>query len=135
MDEADRLCDRIAIVDHGQLVALDSPLKLKASIPGKNLIEASFHEIPTGWTQTLEALPDVVEVKAEDHIFRIASHNGPRTTVALMDAARKAEVVVGSLSVQSTSLDDVFVHYTGRQLRDALQAPAAKDSPFMMRRG
>ena len=42
MDEADKLCDRIAIVDHGELKALDSPLKLKASIPGKNVLEVSF---------------------------------------------------------------------------------------------
>jgi len=72
MDEADRLCDRLAIVDHGKLVALDTPAALKASIPGR---------------------------AAED-----------------------------------TSLDDVFVHYTGRALRDALQQPSAMDSPFMLRR-
>ena len=46
MDEADKLCDRIAIVDHGELMALDSPLKLKASIPGKNMLEASFSSVP-----------------------------------------------------------------------------------------
>ncbi len=46
MDEADRLCDRIAIVDHGKLVALDSPLKLKASIPSQNAIEVSFSTVP-----------------------------------------------------------------------------------------
>jgi ABC-2 type transport system ATP-binding protein len=72
MDEADKLCDRIAIVDHGTLVALDSPEALKASIPGR-------------------------------------------------DAA-------------TVTLDDVFVHYTGRDLRDALQEPSAADSPFMIRR-
>ena len=72
MDEADRLCDRVAIVDHGKLVALDTPAALKASIPGRS--------------------PDDV------------------------------------------TLDDVFVHYTGRALRDALQAPSAMDSPFMIRR-
>ena len=72
MDEADKLCDRIAIVDHGKLVALDTPRALKASIPG-----------------------------------------------------REAETV---------TLDDVFVHYTGHDLRDALQAPSAMDSPFVMRR-
>lgn len=134
MDEADRLCDRIAIVDHGKLVALDSPLKLKASVPGKNVIEVSFSSIPDGWLQVLEGLPDVAEVKSEDHIFRIASHNGSRTAVALMDAARSADTAIASLSVQSTTLDDVFVHYTGRQLRDGLQAPVASDSPFIMRR-
>jgi ABC-2 type transport system ATP-binding protein len=135
MDEADKLCDRIAIVDHGKLVALDSPLKLKASIPGKNVIEVSFVSKPAGWARTLEALPEVAEVQAEDHVYRIASHNGPRTTVALMDAAREAEVTIASLSVQSTTLDDVFVHYTGRQLRDALQAPDTRESRYMIRKG
>jgi ABC-2 type transport system ATP-binding protein len=122
MDEADKLCDRIAIVDHGKLVALDSPLKLKASIPGKNVLEVSLSSVPPGWLETVKALPDVAEVKADDHVFRISSNNGPRTTVALMEAARLAGLVVASLSVQSTTLDDVFVHYTGHQLRDALQS-------------
>jgi ABC-2 type transport system ATP-binding protein len=131
MDEADKLCDRIAIVDHGKLVALDSPLKLKASIPGKNILEVSFSDVPPGWRATLEALADVAEVRADDHVFRISSHNGPRTTVELMEAARQAGIAVVSLSVQSTTLDDVFVHYTGHQLRDALQS-APKYSPEFM---
>jgi len=135
MDEADKLCDRIAIVDHGKLVALDSPLKLKASIPGKNILEVSFSSTPQNWMETLRSLADVAEVKSDENVFRISSHNGPRTTVALMEAARNANAGVASLSVQSTTLDDVFVHYTGHQLRDALQAPSAADSPFVMRRG
>ncbi len=134
MDEADKLCDRIAIVDHGKLVALDSPLKLKASIPGKNILEVSFSGVPQNWMERLKALPEVAEVKAEENIFRISSHNGPRTTVALMEAARDSNATIASLSVQSTSLDDVFVHYTGHQLRDMLQAPAAANSPFIMQR-
>ncbi|MDR3569066.1 MAG: ATP-binding cassette domain-containing protein [Syntrophobacteraceae bacterium] len=134
MDEADKLCDRIAIVDHGKLVALDSPLRLKASVPGKNVIEVSFLHTPQGWTGVLESLPDVAEVKSEDNIYRISSHNGSRTTVALMEAVRSVDVAIASLSVQSTTLDDVFVHYTGRQLRDALQAPPASDSRFLMKR-
>ena len=73
MDEADRLCDRIAIVDHGKLVALDAPAALKASVPGSNVIEAQFENPPADWEQRLR------------------------------------------------TLDDVFVHYTGRQLRDELQ--------------
>ncbi len=134
MDEADKLCDRIAIVDHGKLVALDSPLKLKASIPGKNILEVSFSDVPAGWRETLSALPEVVEVKAVDHVFRISSNNGPRTTVELMAAVRQAGVALTSLSVQSTTLDDVFVHYTGHQLRDALQSAPAYSSAFMYER-
>src|SRR6202041_1753532 len=52
MDEADKLCDRIAIVDHGKLVALDTPLKLKASIPGKNVLEVSFAGATPQWLET-----------------------------------------------------------------------------------
>jgi ABC-2 type transport system ATP-binding protein len=135
MDEADKLCDRIAIVDHGKLVALDSPLKLKASIPGKNILEVSFSGVPQNWMGTLKNLPEVAEVKADENVFRISSHNGPRTTVALMEAARTANATVTSLSVQSTTLDDVFVHYTGHQLRDMLQTPSASNSPFLLQRG
>ena len=121
MDEADRLCDRIAIVDHGKLVALDSPMKLKASIPAASFLEVSFSAVPTGWLETLRRLPHVEDVIVHEHIFRIASHNGPRTTIELMEAARRAGLEVASLAVQSTTLDDVFTHYTGRQLRDELQ--------------
>jgi len=131
MDEADKLCDRVAIVDHGKVVALDSPLKLKASIPGKNILEVSFSDVPPGWEEALRRLPEVAEVKSDDHVFRILSNNGPRTTIELMESARAAGISVASLSVQSTTLDDVFVHYTRHLLRDSLQAATAYDSTFM----
>src|SRR6476620_7971390 len=135
MDEADKLCDRIAIVDHGKLVALDSPMKLKASISGTNVLEASFSEPPADWEARLSTLPFVDAVSGEGSVYRISSSNGPGTTLALMEMASAANVTVHSLSVQSTTLDDVFVHYTGRALRDALQEASAADSPFMLRRG
>jgi ABC-2 type transport system ATP-binding protein len=131
MDEADKLCDRIAIVDHGELKALDSPLNLKASIPGKNVIEVSFAAAPPEWRGTLERLPDVDRVTGQDQVFRIWTANGPATTMALMDTAAQAGVPVHSLSIQSTTLDDVFVHYAGRVLRDALQEAAVSDFSFI----
>jgi ABC-2 type transport system ATP-binding protein len=135
MDEADKLCDRIAIVDHGELKALDSPLKLKTSIPGKNTLEVGFSDVPAAWTEQLERLPDVQSVAGEDHVFRIVTLNGPKTTLALMETAAAAGIAVQSLSVQSTTLDDVFVHYTGRALRDALQDVNPMDRQgFMVRR-
>src|SRR3984885_3860788 len=73
MDEADKLCDRIAIIDHGKMMSLDSPLKLKASSPGKNVLEAGFSRVPPGWDAVLKALPEVVEVKGADSVFRISS--------------------------------------------------------------
>jgi ABC-2 type transport system ATP-binding protein len=134
MDEADKLCDRIAIVDHGDLKALDSPLKLKASIPGKNTLEVSFSSTPPGWQERLERLPEVESVTAHENVFRIATGNGPATTLALMELASNEGLTVQSLSVQSTTLDDVFVHYTGRALRDALQEANPMDRAPMLRR-
>ena len=118
MDEADRLCDRIAIVDHGHLVALDTPMKLKASVPGSNVIEVQFKHIPDEWEKVLNALPGVESVQHEGAgMYRILS-SAASTVTALVEASLSAEVEIKSLSAQSTTLDDVFVHYTGRQLRD-----------------
>jgi ABC-2 type transport system ATP-binding protein len=119
MDEADRLCDRVAIVDHGKLVALDSPLALKANVPGTNVIEAQFLHAPADWRQELEKLEDVTSVQPVGaDMYRILSSNGSKTTTELVELAVRSNVQVKSLSVQNTTLDDVFVHYTGRQLRD-----------------
>jgi ABC-2 type transport system ATP-binding protein len=122
MDEADRLCDRIAIVDHGKLVALDAPMALKASVPGSNVIEAQFENPPEGWEQRLHALADVTSVQHEGAgMYRVLTGNGSHTTTQLVELAVQSGIQVKSLSVQNTTLDDVFVHYTGRQLRDELQ--------------
>ncbi len=121
MDEADRLCNRIAIVDHGKLVALDTPEALKASVPGSNVIEVQFDNPPADWEQRLQALPDVTSVQNESAgMFRVLTSNGSRTTTSLVEMAVEAGVPVRTLTVQNTTLDDVFVHYTGRQLRDEL---------------
>jgi len=117
MDEADRLCDRIAIVDHGKLVALDTPMALKASVPGSNVIEAQFENPPADWDERLHALSDVTSVQHEG----VLTGSGSRTTTELVEMSVERKVPVKSLSVQNTTLDDVFVHYTGRQLRDELQ--------------
>jgi ABC-2 type transport system ATP-binding protein len=124
MDEADRLCGRVAIVDHGHLMALDSPMRLKASVPGKNVLEVSFRPpIPFDWPATLERLPGVGRVSGDPPVFRITSDDGPTTTMAMLEAAERAGIVARSLAVQSTTLDDVFVHYAGRGLRDELHVP------------
>jgi len=121
MDEADRLCNRIAIVDHGKLVALDIPEALKASVPGSNVIEVQFDKPPADWEQRLRALPEVTSVQHEAAgMYRVLTANGSRTTTALVEMAVDAGVPVRTLTVQNTTLDDVFVHYTGRQLRDEL---------------
>ncbi len=120
MDEADNLCDRIAIVDHGKLVALDTPIALKASVPEANVVEAQFTNEPADWAERLERLGCVTSVEARsDGVYRLLTSDGSITTTQLVEAvAASRGTTVKSLSVENTTLDDVFVFYTGRQLRD-----------------
>jgi ABC-2 type transport system ATP-binding protein len=127
MDEADRLCDRIAIVDHGKLAALDSPSRLKDSVPGTDVVEAEFENAPADWIDQLHHLPAVIDVKDQNGVVHISSHDGPSLVGALMDTARDKKVTVRRVTVQGTTLEDVFLHYTGRQLRDEVAAGAKLD--------
>jgi ABC-2 type transport system ATP-binding protein len=133
MDEADKLCERIAIVDHGKLAALDTPPNLKDSVPGTDVVEAEFDQAPKGWHEELEKLAQAASVTQRDGVVHIASHDGPTTVAALMDLARARHVKVRKVTVQSTTLDDVFLHYTGRELRDVAHAGAGYDISHLYR--
>jgi ABC-2 type transport system ATP-binding protein len=119
MDEADRLCDRIAIVDHGKLVALDTPMALKASVPGSNVVEVQFMQESPEWPSQLNQLAGVTSVEPQSAgMYRLLTSNGSLTTTQLVEMTTSRGSTIKSLNVQNTTLDDVFVHYTGRQLRD-----------------
>ncbi|HZD49870.1 MAG TPA: ATP-binding cassette domain-containing protein, partial [Silvibacterium sp.] len=119
MDEADHLCDRIAIVDHGKLVALDTPMALKASVPGTNVVEAQFTHESAEWPDRLKQLAGVTSVESHGSaMYKLHTSDGSLTTTQLVEMAVGSGEIIKSLSVQTTTLDDVFVHYTGRQLRD-----------------
>ncbi|MGA7521740.1 MAG: ATP-binding cassette domain-containing protein [Acidobacteriaceae bacterium] len=119
MDEADNLCDRIAIIDHGKLVALDTPLSLKSSIPGSSVVEVKFNKDADDRKARLEQLAGVTNVESHGSgEYRIMTADGSLTTTQLVQMATAAGDPLRSLNVQNTTLDDVFVYYTGRQLRD-----------------
>jgi len=124
MEEADKLCDRIAIVDHGTLVALGTPLELKQGVPGANVVEVHFDRETEEWQSRLEKLDGVTSVQAQSAgFYRVLTSSGSKTTMQLVELAASLGETVTSLSVQNTTLDDVFVHYTGRQLRDETVKP------------
>jgi ABC-2 type transport system ATP-binding protein len=124
MEEADKLCDRIAIVDHGNLVALGSPIELKNSVPGANVVEVHFDRETESWQKRLEGLEGVTNVQAESAgFYRVLTSSGSKTTMQLVELAASLGETLTSLSVQNTTLDDVFIHYTGRQLRDETVKP------------
>jgi ABC-2 type transport system ATP-binding protein len=130
MEEADTLCDRIAIVDHGKLVALGTPIELKHSVPGENVVEVHFGRDAGDWQARLEKLEGVTNVQAESAgYYRVLTSSGSKTTMQLVELATSLGETLTSLSVQNTTLDDVFVHYTGRQLRDELVKPPAFSLP------
>jgi len=119
MDEADRLCDRIAIVDHGKLVALDTPLALKATVPGSSVVEVQLGHESAELQERLERLPGVTSVESHANgMYRLLTSDGPLATTQLVEMAVAGGETIKGLSVQNTTLDDVFVYYTGRQLRD-----------------
>ena len=119
MEEADRLCDRIAIVDHGTLVALGTPLELKQSVPGSDVVEVQFATERPDWPERLARLSGVTDVQSQSaDVYRVLTSNGSKTTTQLVEMTVALGDPLTSLSVQNTTLDDVFVHYTGRQLRD-----------------
>ena len=124
MEEADKLCDRIAIVDHGKLVALGTPVELKNSVAGANVIEVQFARESERWPELLDKLTGVTSVQPESAgFYRVLTRSGSKTTMELVAMATEMGEALASLSVQNTTLDDVFVHYTGRQLRDEQVKP------------
>jgi ABC-2 type transport system ATP-binding protein len=130
MEEADKLCDRIAIVDHGKLVALGTPIELKHSVPGANVVEVHFDRETPEWQKRLEGLEGVTSVQAESAgFYRVLTSSGSKTTMQLVELAASLGETLTSLSVQNTTLDDVFVHYTGRQLRDEQVKPPVFTMP------
>ena len=124
MEEADKLCDRIAIVDHGKLVALGTPVELKNSVAGANVVEVHFDRETEEWQGRLKKLEGVTSVQPESAgFYRVLTTSGSKTTMQMVEMAASLGETLTSLSVQNTTLDDVFIHYTGRQLRDEQVKP------------
>ncbi len=116
MDEAERLCDRIAIVDHGEIIALGSPQELIAGLGGEHVIEISLDgERPDA---VLEALPGVRSLGREGPAIRLTVSEPHVTLPALLSELSKAAIELTSLTTRHASLEDVFVSLTGRHLRD-----------------
>jgi ABC-2 type transport system ATP-binding protein len=123
MDEAERLCDRIAIVDHGKVIALGSPRELIAQIGGDHLVEVAFEGGQPDDAE-LRVLPGVVAVRREDDASCLTVAAPHVTIPALLELLQKRALGLARLTTRHASLEDVFVTLTGRHLRDD-QAPAA----------
>jgi ABC-2 type transport system ATP-binding protein len=135
MDEADRLCDRLAIVDRGRIVALGTPRELKASVPGKDTLTLQFMtEVDDALLEVLKALPEVHAAGREEiHTVRIILNGDVVPLEGLTDVARNHHNKVRSVTLVEPTLEDVFIHYTGRGLRDSASETYSYAIPRMMR--
>ena len=119
MEEADQLCRRAAIVDHGRVLALDSPAQLKRSVPGGYLIELKNRgALSETFVTSLQSLPGVVEVKTDEGRVRIYADHAEGVLASAMRLAADQNVVITDAHVAEPSLENLFLHLTGRSLRE-----------------
>ena len=116
MDEADRLCDRLAIIDQGRLLALDTPRALKAKAPGGTLIELVLDGDSAPTAEIAETINGVSRVEARDGVLRAHSTRGGQILPALIEAAETAGRTVTDIHLLPPSLETLFVSLTGRKL-------------------
>ncbi len=119
LEEADELCERLAIIDHGELVAQGTPESLKAEI-GKDVVSVELHGADAERTQqVIGELPGLDRVIAEQDALALFVENGAASIAEIVRRLDTADVEVGAISVSRPSLDDVFLEATGRRLEGA----------------
>jgi ABC-2 type transport system ATP-binding protein len=118
MDEAERLCDRVAVVDHGRVIALGTPAELIARLGGDHLIEFVVTDGQTLAEESLAALPAVVSVRREDEAYVLAVTAPHVALPALLVKLQAEGHQLTRLTTRHASLEDVFVTLTGRHLRE-----------------
>jgi ABC-2 type transport system ATP-binding protein len=117
MDEADRMADRVAIIDHGQLLILDTPEALKRTVGEGDVLEIELREDPTG--QALKALvPIVPQVTTSNHTLVIRGRSVVELLPAILEGLRGVNASPGEVRLRANSLEDVFLALTGRRLRE-----------------
>lgn len=134
MDEADALCDRIAIIDHGSIKVMDTPAALKHTLGGDRVDFRFDNGTPEDIAKAVDivrALPFVTEIAPnEDGGYRAVVTNGEAAVPRIFEALSEHPVRIGAISLKRPSLDDVFLHYTGRELRES---GGGKDEAFRTR--
>ena len=119
MEEADKLCDRIGIIDHGKIQAIDKPQDMKNAL-GNEVIVFSINDtsVSDSIIKTLKETEFVQEVTIKDNKITVFSSKGAEVATMLFNLSSTLGIQIKSISITPPSLDDVFLSYTGRELRD-----------------
>jgi ABC-2 type transport system ATP-binding protein len=119
MEEADALCQRLAIVDHGRVIAAGTPSQLKASIPGGFVLRLRFGNLTADLLQRLRVLPGVREVRAADSTGAdVYADRGGSLIPEIANLASNSSAELSDVHISEPSLENLFLHHTGRSLRD-----------------
>jgi ABC-2 type transport system ATP-binding protein len=118
MEEAERLCDRVAIVDHGRVIALGTPRELVASLSAEHVVEFATAPDAPVLEEALRRVDGVEAAVRRDDTYRIRAAELHRTVPALLAELHRQGVQLTELRTHSATLEDVFVELTGRHLRD-----------------
>ena len=117
MEEADSLCDRIAIIDHGHIVKIGSPEELKASIGG-DVITVTVREREPDISSNIARLDLVRDVKQTDGAYRVKVKLGEEAAPRIMDLIRSKGLHVTKIALTKPTLDEAYLEFTGRELRE-----------------
>jgi ABC-2 type transport system ATP-binding protein len=123
LEEADALCDRIAIIDHGKIIVTGAPSELKEGLGG-DIITISIKE-NADVSEIIRGVKHVKEVKNEDGAYRIKAEAGEVTAPLIIEALRKKGYTVAKLSLTEPTLNEVYLEYTGRAIRDTEESKEA----------
>jgi ABC-2 type transport system ATP-binding protein len=118
MEEAERLCDRVAIVDEGRIVALDAPRKLIADLSGGIIQLGVANGMAPGMLERIQALPDVHAVTRLNGKVRVEATRAQEALIRLLELFNRTGTDVTALEVLEPNLETVFLHLTGKRLRD-----------------
>ena len=118
MDEAERLCDRVAIVDQGKVIALGTPHQLIAQLGGEHFVEFVLENSASLSEQDLSQLPCVVSVRRDRDAYCLTVTAVHRSLPALLEMTQERNLALARLTTRHASLEDVFVTLTGRRLRE-----------------
>jgi ABC-2 type transport system ATP-binding protein len=133
MDEAERLCDRVAIIDHGKIIAQGSPAQLISRLGGDHIIEFALEDSPSGLPlelNTLLGLESVLAARVENDGYVLTVAQPHRAIPALLSEVDRIERSLARLTTRHVSLEDVFVVLTGRHLRDDSEDGASAHGPL-----
>ncbi|MEE9440664.1 MAG: ATP-binding cassette domain-containing protein [Candidatus Thermoplasmatota archaeon] len=133
MDEADYLCDRVGIIDKGKILVIDTTQNLKNSV-GNDVITLSCSELDK-FTKRLEKEDWIKNIKRHDLHLTLGVEKGEEKIPAIFEIAHKLKIKIKSISVRKPTLDDVFLHFTGRTMRDfEPESPMKEMAKFYNRR-